>query len=189
MRTPQILPSSTGPAQITGLAQLSSSQNQVASRRRAKPISINQVDLLQSMSLIRDGLGVSVQNAGIYEVIAAPQVARFPRCSTAPTSDFDRNVLLLDVWLTLNGVDVPNSGVRISMFPKQTDVIVTQGLITCNVGDVLQVLMHDATPRKKDEKEKKSDRIGLVATRPKIGPLIPSLILTIIGFTQVATPI
>lgn len=169
------------PIALAGVAQLSSSRDQVARRSRAVAVTLNQQDLLINMRQ-QDGL-VTVLSDGLYEVIAAPQVGRFP----CRGDDDEAPLRTLDVWLQQNDVDVANSGVRLSLVPHQTDVLVTQGALLAKAGDTFRVLMRDATAET-NKHAGAGGRIGLLAIQPSIGPLIPSIIVTIIGITQASSP-
>lgn len=100
--------------------------------------------------------GVSVDKAGLYLVVAAPQV-------TASADDG-----CLSVWLTVNGVDVDNSNVEICQTKEgDTDVIISQGVVQLEKDDLVQV------------KASSNTAAFLDAISPVDEPLIPSIIFTI----------
>ena len=126
-------------------AQLSSSETQLGSRI----ITFNQIDGLSGMTY--DPLvGLKVASAGAYFIVAAPQVITGKGC--------------YNTWMTLNGHQVANSNVQYcSQTPKQTDVIISQGVGCYKSGDVINF---------------EQSGTGIKAIYPAGEPQIPSIIFT-----------
>jgi hypothetical protein len=100
---------------------------------------------------------VSVKKPGSYLIFASPQV----------TATKDKGCI--DAWIVLNGKDVPNSGVRLCQsVAGDTSVVVSQVVMKLKAGDTIQV--------KTAGKDVKLDAI-----KPEKGPLIPSIIFTVLG--------
>ena len=100
---------------------------------------------------------VTLQQSGSYLIIASPQV----------TATKDGGYL--DAWIVVNGQDVKNSGVRISHGKTgDTNVVVSQVIMNLKKGDKIQV--------KSNGKDTKLDAITANS-----GPLIPSIIFTVVG--------
>jgi hypothetical protein len=135
----------------TAFAQLSSAVEQ-------KPggfVKFEQQDSLMLMSATANS--VTVEQDGIYLIVAAPQVT------------ITKDDGCIDVWLVVNGQNVKNSGVReCQSQAENTDVVVSQTIMPLQKGDKLQV--------KTSGKDVKLDAI----TAPG-EPLIPSIILTVFG--------
>jgi citrate lyase gamma subunit len=135
----------------TAFAQLSSRLDQQA----GDVVRMELKDSLQRMSSTGDS--VTVNQGGSYIIIASPQV----------TATKDGGCL--DAWLVLNGKDVKNSGVRLCQAKSgNTNVLVCQAIMHLNKGDKIQV--------KTSGKDAMLDAIS-----PKQGPLIPSIIFSVMG--------
>lgn len=126
-------------------AQLSSSETQLG----AQIITFDQVDSLAGMTY-SPAVGVTVNNAGAYFVMAAPQVITGKGC--------------YNTWMTLNGFQVANSNVQYcSQGPNQTDVIISQGAGCFDQGDVINF---------------EQSGTGIEAIYPAGEPQVPSIIFT-----------
>ncbi|PKG99379.1 hypothetical protein [Paraglaciecola sp. MB-3u-78] len=104
----------------------------------------------------------TVESDGDYLVVAAPQVGRE---NPGDNANFR-------CWLRVNGENVPDSNVLLNLFHVDLkDVIVSQGLVHLNAGDVIQVLM--AT-------NNAAAGVGVEAIQPTPDePLVPSIIFSI----------
>jgi hypothetical protein len=137
----------------TAFAQLSSTIDQQA----GGIVQFELKDSLEKMSATANS--VVVEQEGTYLIIASPQV----------TATKDGGCL--DAWLMVNGKNVKNSGVRICQAKAgNTNVVVSQSTMFLKKGDKLQV--------KTNGKNAKLDAITA-----KGEPLIPSIILSIMGLT------
>ena len=126
-------------------AQLSSSETQLGSQI----ITFNQIDGISGMTY-NPAVGLIVDNAGAYVVMAAPQVVTGKGC--------------YNTWMTLNGHQVANSNVQYcSGNPHQTDVIISQGAGCFAEGDVINF---------------EQSGTGIEAIHPAGEPQIPSIIFT-----------
>jgi hypothetical protein len=103
---------------------------------------------------------VVVKTAGVYFIMAAAQVGR----------DKDASDDYLDLWIKQNGKDVDNSNTRQAVKDASfTGVLVCQGIAECKAGDVITVAAAASAADK---------GLGLVATKPKGEPAIPSIIFS-----------
>jgi citrate lyase gamma subunit len=135
----------------TAFAQLSSSLDQ----QTGSVVRMELKDSLRRMTATGDS--VIVNQGGSYLIIASPQV----------TATKDGGCL--DAWLVLNGKDIKNSGVRICQAKAgNTNVLVSQAMMQLKKGDKIQV--------KTSGKDAMLDAIS-----PKQGPLIPSIIFSVMG--------
>lgn len=126
-------------------AQMSSSKTQLGNTI----VTFNQLDALVGMGY-NPNVGLTVLKGGAYFVLAAPQVVKGKGCYNA--------------WLTQNGRQIANSNVQYcSQVPKQTDVIVSQGVGCFFVNDVINVEQSGS---------------GIQAIHPVGEPQIPSIIFT-----------
>ena len=105
---------------------------------------------------------ITVNEAGTYLVVAAPQVGRE---DAGPLGCFD-------LWLRVNGRDVSNSNVQLlsgtlAAWPR--DVIISQGILPLAAGDVLEVMMSANNPEA---------NICIEAIQPAGEPLVPSIIFS-----------
>lgn len=139
---------------VAPYAQLSSGTNQPTSGA----ISFDSVDGIDRM-LFDGNSTLTVDSAGVYLVIAAPQVTR-----TAP----GQQPACGSFWLSINGRDAPNSSVQLCLAGgDMTDVVVSQGVFALNAGDTLQVKAY-------------LSGVEIEAVQPPSGPLVPSIILTVV---------
>lgn len=132
-------------------AQLSSAQKQ----KPGKLVEFELQDNVNGIAVSRNA--VTVRKPGSYLVMAAPQITA------------TKNGGCLDLWLMLNGKDIPNSAIRSCQTTAgNTDVLMSQTIIKLKPGDRIQVMTS-------------GDGAILDAVKPSKGPLIPSIIFTIIG--------
>ena len=112
-------------------------------------VTFNQLDSISGMGY-NPNVGLTILTGGAYFVLAAPQVITGKGCYNA--------------WFTQNGQMVANSNVQYcSQTPKQTDVIVTQGISCFLENDVINV---------------EQSGTGIEAIHPSGEPQIPSIIFT-----------
>jgi hypothetical protein len=103
---------------------------------------------------------VTVKTAGVYFIVAAAQVGR----DTGVSDDF------VDMWVRQNGKDVDNSNTRQTIKDTGfTSVLVCQGIAECKAGDVINVAYSVSAADK---------GLGIIATSPKVEPVIPSIIFS-----------
>jgi len=102
-----------------------------------------------------------VSEGGAYFVMAAPQVGR----------KADGPVANLRCWLSTNGSNVPNSDVLLDLENADIkDVIVCQGIVSLNAGDLVTVMVETNTA---------DAGVALEAIHPTpTEPLVPSIIFT-----------
>jgi hypothetical protein len=75
----------------------------------------------------------------------------------------------LDAWITINGKNLDNSGVRICQSKAgNTNVVVSQSIISLKKGDTIQVKTSGTNAK-------------LDAITAQGAPLIPSIIFTVLG--------
>lgn len=100
---------------------------------------------------------------GAYFIMAAGQIGR--------TSG--SLLRFIDMWLAVNGQEMPNSNVRgsipASLFVGDTYVLVAQAVLELKAGDILNVMISINAI---------GNGLGLIATKPEKEPLIPSMIFT-----------
>ena len=108
---------------------------------------------------------ITVSEAGPYLIVAAPQVGRE---GAGPLGCFD-------LWLRVNGSDVANSNVQLCQDSGSMakDVIVSQGIIPLEAGDVLEVVMSANNPKA---------NLCIEAIQPSGEPLVPSIIFSMIKY-------
>lgn len=104
---------------------------------------------------------VMVEKTGEYLIVAAPQVGRVGT-GLSGTVDFK-------CWLRVNGTDVGNSNVFMTLKPWTKDVIISQGIVSLNANDVVTVMMSAS------ENDK---GLAIEAIQPTGEPLVPSIIFT-----------
>lgn len=132
-------------------AQLSSSADQ----NSGGIIDFEIQDSVNGLSVTKNS--ITVKKAGSYLIFAAPQV----------TATKDGGCL--DAWFVLNGQDVKNSGVRLCQSQKNnTNVLISQVVMKLKKGDKIQI-------------KTGGDGAKLDAIKPEKGPLIPSVIFTVLG--------
>jgi len=145
-------------------AQMSSTETQMPTDSSPVRIKLNHNDEISGIEHdTANPEDIRIKNSGVYTVIAAPQIGR--------TKGSDSRYV--DVWLNRNGKNIPNSNVRkVIGNVGETDVIVSQNMVTLDEGDVINVMM---------EVETSNEGLGIHAIKPKdeYEPLIPSIILSI----------
>ena len=106
---------------------------------------------------------ITVGEAGPYLIFAAPQVGRE---GGGPYGCFD-------LWLRVNGTDVGNSNVQLCQDEGSLakDVIISQGIVPMEAGDVLEVMMSASNP---------DANICIEAIQPEGEPLVPAIIFSMI---------
>ncbi len=106
---------------------------------------------------------ITVGEAGPYLIVAAPQVGRE---GGGPYGCFD-------LWLRINGADVANSNVQLCQDEGSMakDVIISQGIVPMEAGDVLEVMMSASNPEA---------NICIEAIQPAGEPLVPAIIFSMI---------
>ncbi len=137
-------------------AQLSSSETQ-AGAAEGKAITLDSVDAAKEVENNKGA--VTVKKAGFYFVIAAAQVGAADGNGKGSSR----------LWLRQQGKDVDNSNTEQSITGKYTAVLVCQGVGEVKAGDKLQ-LYHSAT----------GSGVGLIASKPKGEPVVPSLIFSLL---------
>ena len=123
---------------------------------------IDNVDGASGVSLDTATGAFTIESEGDYLVVAAPQVGRL---NTGDTANFR-------CWLRNNGENMPDSNVLLNLFSVDVkDVIVSQGLVHLNAGDVLEVIM--AT-------DNAAAGVGVEAIQPTPDePLVPAIIFSL----------
>ena len=106
---------------------------------------------------------ITVSEAGPYLIVAAPQVGRE---GGGPYGCFD-------LWLRINGADVGNSNVQLCQDEGSMakDVIISQGIVPMEAGDMLEVMMSASNPEA---------NICIEAIQPAGEPLVPAIIFSMI---------
>jgi hypothetical protein len=135
----------------TAFAQLSSSLDQ----QPQGWVKFESKDALRNMTSTANS--VTVQQEGTYLIIASPQVTAM------------KDGGCLDAWITINGKNLANSGVRICQSKAgNTNVVVSQSIIALKKGDIIQVKSSGTNAK-------------LDAITAQGAPLIPSIIFTVLG--------
>ena len=108
---------------------------------------------------------ITISEAGAYLVVAAPQVGRE---GAGPLGCFD-------LWLRVNGTDVGNSNVQLCQDEGSMakDVIISQGIVPLEAGDVVEVMMSAGNPEA---------NMCIEAIQPEGEPLVPSIIFSMIKY-------
>jgi hypothetical protein len=106
------------------------------------PITFNSIDAGPVNITFTSGTSkIKVLVGGAYFVIAAPQVGY----SGSGVGFFGKLLgrtasYTADYYVAVNGVDVPNSSVRLTADSGHKDVIVTQGVYVLNAGDEIEII-------------------------------------------------
>jgi len=142
-------------------AQITSTVDQRPSGTSPVLITMNQNDEISGIEHSTQNPGdILIKEAGVYVIIAAPQVGR-----TSGTEE-----RYVDIWLRRNGVDIANSNVRnVVGTTGAKDVIVNQTMMSFDSGDVVNVMMAVEAP---------NEGLGIEAIHPKGEPTIPSIIFS-----------
>jgi hypothetical protein len=144
------------PAQAGPYAQLSSSESQFGDVT-PKVITLNQEDALGGIT--NSNGAVKFTEAGTYFVMAAAQVG---------TKDgYGKGTVRL--WMRQNGEDVANSNTEQTIVDGFTSVLVCQGVAEIKAGDKLELVFSVS---------QKGEGLGLIASKPKGEPVIPSMIFS-----------
>ena len=108
---------------------------------------------------------ITVEESGAYLIVAAPQVGRE---GAGPYGCFD-------LWLRVNGADVGNSNVQLCQDEGSMakDVIISQGIVPLEAGDVVEVMMSAGNPEA---------NMCIEAIQPEGEPLVPSIIFSMIKY-------
>ncbi len=108
---------------------------------------------------------ITVSEAGAYLIVAAPQVGRE---GGGPYGCFD-------LWLRVNGTDVANSNVQLCQDEGSMakDVIISQGIVPLEAGDMVEVMMSVSNPEA---------NICIEAIQPEGEPLVPAIIFSMIKY-------
>ena len=125
-------------------------------------IIIDNVDGANGVSLNAATGAFTIEHEADYLVVAAPQVGRL---NPGDTANFR-------CWLRVNGDNVPDSNVLLNLFHVDVkDVIISQGLVHMNAGDVVEVVM--AT-------DNAAAGVGAEAIQPTPDePLVPAIIFSL----------
>ena len=142
-------------------AQICSTEDQRPSETSPVLITLNQNDEISGIEHSAENPGdIRIKEAGVYVVIAAPQVGR-----TSGTEE-----RYVDIWLRKNGKDIPNSNVRnVVGTSGDKDVIVNQTMMSFDSGDVINVMMSVETA---------NEGLGIETIHPEGEPTIPSIIFS-----------
>ena len=142
-------------------AQITSTEDQRPGGTSPVQVTMNQNDEISGIEhSIQNPGDIRIKEAGVYVIIAAPQVGR-----TSGTEE-----RYVDIWLRKNGKDIPNSNVRNVVGTKGgKDVIVNQTMMSFDSGDVVNVMM---------SVEAANEGLGIETIHPKGEPTIPSIIFS-----------
>jgi len=142
-------------------AQISSNEDQRPSVTSPVLVTMNQNDAISGIEHSAEKPGdILIKEAGVYVIIAAPQVGR--------TSGTEKRYV--DIWIRKNGNDIPNSNVRIVVGNSgDKDVIVNQTMMPFDSGDILNVMMSVETA---------DEGLGIETIHPEGEPTIPSIIFS-----------
>ena len=141
--------------------QASGSRTQVLkAATTAERVIIDNIDEVNGIENLNQG-EFKVTDEGAYFVMAAPQVGRRAK---GPVAN-------LRCWLEVNGSNVPNSDVLLDLESGDIkDVIVCQGIVSLNAGDVVTVMA---------ETNSAEAGVALEAIHPTSSePLVPSIIFS-----------
>lgn len=144
-----------GRLQAGPYAQLSSTATQTGTTSPTV-VTLDSDDAVKGL-MNRNGT-ITIKEAGTYFVMAAAQVG-----STTGGKGTVR------VWMRMNGKDVGNSNTEQIVEPGTTAVLVCQGLAEAQAEDTVQVVFSVS---------KGGQGLGLIASRPKSEPAIPSVIFS-----------
>lgn len=112
-------------------------------------------DSIQKLSVTENSVGI--QTTGTYLIIASPQVTAV------------KDGGCLDAWIVVNDKAEKNSGVRICQAKAgNTNVVVSQAIMALKKGDKVQI-----------KTSGKNTKLDAIQTSGE--PLIPSIILTVLG--------
>ena len=152
-------------SQINGIphAQISSNISQQPVVTTPVTVILNQNDNIEGISHDTQTLPerIKINKKSKYFIMAAGQVGK-----TIATAD-----VYVDLWLRINGVDVPNSNTRINIPTlTSTGVLVAQTIAAMNKNDYFQVMMSVSNA---------TSGAGLIAATPAGEPAVPSIIVSV----------
>ena len=126
-------------------------------------VAMDITDAASGVSLAANRMTVS--ESGAYLIVAAPQVGRE---GGGPYGCFD-------LWLRVNGADVANSNVQLCQDEGSMakDVIISQGIVPLEAGDVVEVMMSANNP---------DANMCIEAIQPEGEPLVPAIIFSMIKY-------
>ena len=159
------------PALVTGLiaclavnplhagsyAQLSSSETQLGDPA-PKVVTLNQEDAAGGGISNAKGI-ITFKEPGVYFVMAAGQVG----------SADGKGKGTVRLWVKQNGQDVANSNTEQTILPGFTSVLVCQGVAEIKAGDKIELAFSAS---------KGGEKLGLIASKPKNEPAVPSMIFS-----------
>ena len=142
-------------------AQIISTLDQRPDTTDPVPVFTDQNDEISGIDhSIEHPADIRITEAGVYVLIAAPQVGR--TSGNSPSH--------IDFWLRKNGKDIPNSNVRCTIRDdSDKDVIINQTMSALKAGDVVNVMMAVG---------KAGEGLGIEAIKSTDRPLIPSIIFS-----------
>ena len=150
-------------ASVANAAQYLQASSSVTQCPGAAPtlVEMDIIDAAEGVTLANNQ--ISVGEAGPYLIVAAPQVGRE---GGGPYGCFD-------LWLRINGADVANSNVQLCQDEGSMakDVIISQGIVPMEAGDMLEVMMSASNPEA---------NICIEAIQPAGEPLVPAIIFSMI---------
>ena len=155
-----VLVASAGVAHAGQYLQASSSVTQCPGTAPMQ-VEMDIVDAAEGITLADNR--ITVGEAGPYLIVAAPQVGRE---GGGPYGCFD-------LWLRIDGADVANSNVQLCQDEGSMakDVIISQGIVPMEAGNVLEVMMSASNPEA---------NICIEAIQPAGEPLVPAIIFSMI---------
>ncbi len=158
--TMAVLVASASVANATQYLQASSSVTQCPGTAPTL-VEMDIIDAAEGVMLANNQ--ITVGEAGPYLIVAAPQVGRE---GGGPYGCFD-------LWLRINGADVANSNVQLCQDEGSMakDVIISQGIVPMEAGDMLEVMMSASNPEA---------NICIEAIQPAGEPLVPAIIFSMI---------
>ncbi len=145
-----------GSSQAGAYAQLSSTETQLGGLA-PKVVTLNSDDALKG---ITNAKGViTFKEGGTYFVMAAGQVG----------SNDGNGQGKVRLWMRQNGKDVDNSNTEQSITSGFTAVLVCQGVAEVKAGDKIELMFSVS---------KEGENLGLIASRPRNEPVVPSMIFS-----------
>lgn len=150
---------------FTVFAQLSDTSDQQPLTVDPVPVRLNSNDFLSGIkhNTENNSENIEIIHDGVYFMVAAGQVGR----------NSGSLLRFIDLWLNVNGKDVPNSNTRASVPTSlvigDTYVLMCQAVMPLKAGDILRVMISVSAI---------NNGMGLLATKPADEPLIPSIIFS-----------
>ena len=140
-------------------AELSSSQTQLGnpSPKVIRLDTIGGSNAIGTATIAQDGV-IKYNQAGVYFVIACAQ--------TGSTNNPNANGEVR-LWMQLNQVNIPNSNTIQTIRNGVTAVLVSQGIITVEANDKLQLAFSST-----------NNKLGIIASTPANEPAVPSMIFS-----------